>query len=290
MAEEILICTDLDRTLIPNGEAKESPEARARFSTLAARPEITLAYVSGRHLALVQAAIRRYKLPQPQYIIADVGSSIYTFSRDSDDVRPKLWEDWRDVIATDWAGLSHPDIQALFRTLNELRLQEAEKQNEFKLSYYARPEIDYDQLLRTMQKCLEQHAIQARLIWSVDENAQTGLLDILPAQASKYHAIDFMMQQHGFSIEQTVFSGDSGNDMEVLMSPIPAVLVANATDRVKTQARHLAEKKGASDTLYIASGEFMAMNGNYCAGILEGIAHYLPKTADWMRADEGTMT
>ena len=36
MPERLLLCTDLDRTLIPNGPQPESPGARAHFATLAA--------------------------------------------------------------------------------------------------------------------------------------------------------------------------------------------------------------------------------------------------------------
>ena len=39
----ILICTDLDRTLLPNGSQPESPLARPRFRALAARPEVSIA-------------------------------------------------------------------------------------------------------------------------------------------------------------------------------------------------------------------------------------------------------
>jgi hypothetical protein len=39
---------------------------------------------------------------------------------------------------------------------------------------------------------------------------------------------------------------------------------------------------GHGDQLYIARGDFQGMNGNYSAGMLEGIAHYHPKTLAWM--------
>ncbi len=65
MPDRLLICTDLDRTLIPNGPQPESPGARRRFAILAERPEVTLAYVSGRHRALVEDAITTYRLPTP---------------------------------------------------------------------------------------------------------------------------------------------------------------------------------------------------------------------------------
>ena len=77
MPKHILICTDLDRTLLPNGRQPESPGARDHFARLVAHPEVTLAYVSGRHRELVEDAIRDYRLPLPDWVIGDVGTTIY---------------------------------------------------------------------------------------------------------------------------------------------------------------------------------------------------------------------
>ena len=59
----ILICTDLDRTLLPNGLQPESPKARPTLRRLFARPEVTLAYVSGRRLELHLEAMQAYDHP-----------------------------------------------------------------------------------------------------------------------------------------------------------------------------------------------------------------------------------
>ena len=73
-----------------------------------------------------------------------------------------------------------------------------------------------------------------------------------------------------------------GNDIEVLASPIPAVLVANCQPQVRELATRLARERGYADRLYVARGGFMGMNGNYGAGMLEGIAHYHPYSVEWM--------
>ena len=77
MIQPLLICTDLDRTLIPNGEQPESPEVRPLFRQLVSNSQINLAYVTGRDKTLVQEAIAEYELPIPNFVIADVGSTIY---------------------------------------------------------------------------------------------------------------------------------------------------------------------------------------------------------------------
>jgi sucrose-6F-phosphate phosphohydrolase len=271
--KRFLLCTDLDRTLIPNGKQDESPHAMERFRRLAECPGITLAYVTGRHRTLIEQAIADYDLPLPDFAIADVGTTIYR-------IEPDGWsqsDEWDAQIAPDWQGLTHDELYRLLSVFPMLRLQEKEKQNRHKLSFYVPLETDAKRLLQEMDQRLKYSDIKANLIWSIDEKAAVGLLDVLPVSANKLHAIRFLMQQQGFGQEDTVFAGDSGNDLDVLLSSIPAVLVANADGEVKKQA-----EQAHKGTLYIAEGGYLGMNGNYSAGILEGVAHYLPEVDTWL--------
>lgn len=278
-SERILICTDLDRTLLPNGTQPESPHARERFRNFVTRPEVSVAYVTGRHRELVLAAIEEYQLPLPEYVIGDVGTSIYTIENN----QWHLWNSWHKEIGVGWHGLTHDALVALLADLELLQLQEPEKQNAFKLSYYVVPTIDINKLLAEMQKRLDQKQITASLIWSVDETTNTGLLDILPAAATKRHAVEFLMTEQGFTLDNTLFAGDSGNDLPVLTSPIHSVLVANATNEVRDQALQMATTQGTRDALYLARGTLLGMNGNYSAGILEGCVYYMPATLAWIK-------
>lgn len=282
MTERILICTDLDRTLLPNGSAPESTQARPLFSALVARPEITLAYVSGRHKALIKDAITEFDLPQADFVIGDVGTTIYAVSAKG----WQEWPQWADEIAPDWLGKNHAELHGLFEQLPELTLQENAKQNRFKLSYYLPLDIDLTILLANMRSILAAHSIKAELIYSVDEPEHIGLLDVLPASATKFHAVEFLMQQLGIGLDHTVFAGDSGNDLPVMTSAVKSVLVANASAAVREEAKQLAESHHTESALYLAQGGFMGMNGNYSAGILEGVAHYLPHTQQWMKLNE----
>lgn len=279
MIDRLLICTDLDRTLIPNGPQPESPYARDYFYKLVSRTEVTLAYVSGRHRQLVEQAISNYHLPVPDYVIGDVGTTIYHVGLEHDWQQQLAWE---KEIAHDWGEHSHADLKALLQDLSVLRIQENGKQNDYKLSYYVPLQSDCNNLSNIIRTRLEAENIKANQIWSVDEPNGIGLLDILPARASKYHAIKKLMALQGFDDNNTVFCGDSGNDIEVLASAIPAVLVANSQSEVQQRARQLADEMDHSEQLYLADDHFMGMNGNYSAGILEGIAHYHPQTKTWM--------
>lgn len=272
-----LLCTDLDRTLIPNGPNPEWPTAKALFRKLAAREEICLAYVTGRHRALIEDAIAEFDLPTPDFAIADVGASVYQVGTDA----WQPWQQWAENIAPDWHGMQCSDLKNLLRGITELQPQEREKQAPFKLSYYVALDVDSRTLIARMQERLQREGIRANLIWSIDELAHIGLLDVLPESAGKLHAIRFVMERQHFSLQNTVFAGDSGNDLDVLLSDIPAVLVANADPEIKMQVA-----KTKPEALYIAAGGYLGMNGNYSAGILEGVAHFWPEADAWLHEFE----
>jgi len=280
MSERLLLCSDLDRTLLPNGNQPESPEARPHLRRLVQCPDLILAYVSGRNIDLIEAAIEQYQLPHPHYALADVGTSIYRWQ--GGDWR--LWESWRQKIGHDWKRYRNHDLRPLLDDIEELALQEETNQHDYKLSYYAVPDLVDSGVLLELRRRLRELRIDFEVVWSVDETSNTGLLDILPASATKLGAVRFLMQELNLGRHHTVFAGDSGNDLDVLTSDIPGVLVANATDAVRDQALREAEARNRAADLYCARGGFLDMNGNYSAGVLEGLVHFHPETRGWMGA------
>lgn len=284
MTDNLLLCTDLDRTLIPNGPHPESPLAGRNFSDFVSRPEITLAYVSGRDCELIKDAIKTFSLPTPDFVIGDVGTTIYQIEK------PNIWKKqkaWENYIAKDWDGKTNYDLQNLLEKIRGLNPQESYKQNLFKLSFYTEPDINRETLTTVIEEILLKAKIQARLIWSMDESSSRGLLDILPISASKLHSIQALINYYGYKPDYTVFCGDSGNDLEVMASPIRSVLVANSHPDIKALAKSQAQKNNTSNHLYIAKGNFLNMNGNYSAGILEGVIHFFPYTQKWISSLTG---
>ena len=277
MSRRILISTDLDGTLIPDGRVSESPHARERFARLVCRPEVTLAYVTGRHKALVEEAIGDFSLPIPQLVIADVGATIY----DVDPGNWRPWVSWERLLAEQWPAGTAAELSRLVRGASGLRPQEESKQAEFKVSFYLEEGADSREILADVEARLSRLETPARLIFSRDSKG-TGLLDLLPPAANKLSALEFILEREGLRSDSCVFSGDSGNDLEVLASHVPAVLVANASSEVEAEARELAAARGHSDSLYIAQGGLLGMNGNYASGILEGLVHFLPETFEWL--------
>ena len=277
MHDKILICTDLDRTLLPNGKQAESPHARTLFRRFCEQAHVTLVYVSGRDRRLLLEAIEAFDIPIPDYAIGDVGTSIYHVEDSDWHLDPA----WSRLQESDWGGRHRQELEAMLGPVTELSAQEAEKQNTFKLSYYLPLDCDEKDILHRMYSILEAQNIRANIIWSIDEEKHIGLVDVLPRAANKLEAIRFLNRSLAIPLERTLFSGDSGNDLSVLTSEIPAVLVANASDEVREEALRLAKQHQAKDRLYLAHGDFYGLNGNYSAGILEGIHHYLDDCRAW---------
>ncbi len=273
----LLLCTDLDRTLLPNGPQSESPKARPRFAALAARPEVTLGYVTGRHRELVEQAIANYRLPVPDYVIADVGTTLFRV----DDGDWSVDGAWRGHLALDWSGHARDEVRRLLGEFAHLRPQPPDRQGEFKLSFFLPLYRDADALVADVERVLAANGLGARVIYSVDEPNGIGLVDVLPASASKAHAIEFLAAELGFAEDGILFAGDSGNDLDVLVSRLPSVLVANANDAVRATAVSRAAEAGLSDRLHVATGGLLGMNGHYAAGILEGVAHFHPDAVAW---------
>ena len=270
----ILICSDLDRTLIPNGFQKESANARSVFRQLAENANIYLAYVSGRDKRLMLEAIEEYYLPEPDYAIGDVGTTLYRVMNNN----WQLSDAWSDEIGKDWEGLNLEELAVFFDDMDDMRLQEPEKQSHYKLSFYTDKHVDQQRLIKHIRIVLDEKGVPANIIWSIDEISNNVLLDIIPTRANKLHAIEFLMQHEQYSEDHTVFAGDSGNDLDVLTSGLQAILVKNAMDEVRKKAVETLSLKHMMHRLYFPRGNFCGMNGNYAAGVLEGLVHFFPET------------
>ena len=279
---KLLLCTDMDRTVIPNGFQPEHPDARMLFKQFCSVAGVTLAYVTGRHIELVKDAIYNYALPKPSYVISDVGTKIYHMVQDEWLEMPE----WETEIGKDWKGKTPEDIKQLLTPVSELILQESSKQNTHKLSYYLPLYLDNEDVIGRMKNALSKADIDVSIIWSLDEPKNTGLIDVLPRNATKLHAIEFLQNKLKYSHEQVIFAGDSGNDLPVLTSPLNAVLVANASTDIKAEARQLALENNNSQALYIANNTDFNLDGNYSAGVLQGVWHYAPQFRDMINIKE----
>ncbi|MDX1694683.1 MAG: HAD-IIB family hydrolase [Ketobacteraceae bacterium] len=261
---KLLLCTDLDRTLLPNGPQTEPAGARQLFTRLVSQDGIQLAYVSGRSRALVLDAIAEYQLPVPDFAICDVGTNIYRIEGD----KWSCQNQWHELMAKDWRGMNSWQLREALPDYAGLTLQPEHKQDQFKLSFELTPSAEMNERALALKNALSKLDLDCNVVASVDETHDMALVDVLPQSANKRLAIEYLIKQLGILRNHVVFSGDSGNDLDVLLSPIPSVLVGNATEEVRSVAI-AAIDKGQGESVYFA-------NEYYAAGIVEGFLHYFP--------------
>jgi maltooligosyltrehalose trehalohydrolase len=218
-----VLATDLDGTLIPLDGNEQNRADLEQLKQLLDECGTVLTFVTGRHLEIVEHAIRQHGLPQPDWIICDVGTSIYRKS-------PEGWTQetaYREHLDGLITLLPVDHLRHELAEVRGLTLQEQAKQGEFKLSYYVR-EDQLEDVTNRVEAVLDHRDAPWSLISSVDPFTRDGLIDLLPRGVSKAYAVEWWRQHCGFEREHVVFAGDSGNDWAALIAGYRVILVRNA--------------------------------------------------------------
>lgn len=258
-----VLATDLDGTFIP----LDGNQANRRDLEILEREFLTgratLCFVTGRHLESVVDAIESERLPRPDWVICDVGTSIY---RCDDSGAMQRVPEYADHLGRIVADLPIDVLRGRLAATDGLRLQEEEKQGPYKLSFYCQAER-LDSRAAEIQDFLDRSGAPYSLIASVDPFNGDGLLDLLPAGASKAMALRWWTEAGGYDQTSVVFAGDSGNDLAALCSGVRAIVVANAQASVVRAAQEYHRDQGWTDRLFHATGPATS-------GVLEGLRHY----------------
>ena len=261
-----ILATDLDRTLLPNGSWPVDENAIALFNEWTAKQGVLVVYVTGRNLDLTENAIREYGVRFPDILCGDVGTTIRHYEKGewSMDLG---WIEHVHTMSPRW------DNQAIRRALAQvigLREQEAEHQNEFKQSYY----VDHqnrESILAEVEGLISGEFDEV-LVYSFDSNNGNGLLDVLPASATKQTSLEYVAKVYKAG-KDVVFCGDSGNDVFPLTAGFCGVMVRNADEQLVKQVTQ-AKLKNDAIKIYHCQGNFQGLNGYYVSGVLEGAYHY----------------
>lgn len=261
-----LLATDLDGTVIPPEPGPERFREIADLrNALEGRGDITLAYVTGRHLELALEGIADFGLPDPAFVACDVGTSIYEATQEEG--RPfRPVEEYGREMRRAMEGGSGEDIRRRLEGLAGMELQEEEKQAEFKVSYYL-DGAPVEDLSGTAAALLDSAGIPVKVVWSVDPVSGRGLLDVLPAGVAKDRAVAFLQRYLGVEADAVLYAGDSGNDRAAFLAGYPAVIVGNAPDSLKARVVSAAEERGIAHRVYLAES-------SYAAGVVEGGRHF----------------
>ncbi|MDX8410777.1 MAG: HAD-IIB family hydrolase [Mariprofundaceae bacterium] len=260
-----LFAADLDGTLLPNTTKQAPNGCLERTHTLLQfllSNDCPVCYISGRHLALAREGIRAFNLPVPSYWVCNVGTEIY-------DQFGRAHQRWSALLGKTF---EHDSMWHAISDLDAgLQPQEQEKQGPHKFSLYY-PEAAPQKMQEAILQRLQALRKNIHLIHSVEEASGKGLLDVLPDNAGKAPALLFLAAAHGKPPRQTFFAGDSGNDLDALISGVCGAMVGNAPTDLRAHARDL-QTRAAGSRLYIAS-DF------YGDGVIEGLKafHLLPQS------------
>jgi len=262
-----ILATDLDRTLLPNGRWQADDNAIGLFNTLTEQQGVLVVYVTGRNLALTENAIREYGVRFPDVLCGDVGTSIRKYTNGE----WKFDEGWIAHVRSASPRWDAGAIRDAVAEVSGIREQEAEHLNQFKQSYY----VEHDKNAEILEKIDER--VKGRfdevIIYSFDSQDGKGLLDFLPASATKQTALEYVAEEFDTRKEDVVFCGDSGNDIFPLTAGFRGVLVRNADEQLVENVKQ-AQAANPGLQAYFAKGDFKGLSGYYTSGVIEGAYHY----------------
>ena len=262
-----ILASDLDRTLLPNGSWPPDADAIEMFNELTTRQDLVVVYVTGRNLQLTTRAIAEFGVRYPSVLCADVGTTIRTYESGE----WTLDEGWAAHVSGASPRWDAGGIRDAIADVDGLREQESEHRNPFKQSYYVELERQ-DEVLSAVNERVKGRFDEV-VVYSVDHQANNGLIDCLPASATKRTALEYVAEKHGTSKEDVVYCGDSGNDILPLTAGFSGVLVRNADDQLIRNVKE-ATRRDHRLKVYFAKGGFRGLSGYYTSGVLEGAAHF----------------
>lgn len=231
--------TDIDDTLVGDEEALE----RLLVWRRANAPRVAFGVATGRSFPRTLDILDAWKVPMPDVLVTAVGTEI----RFAPDLKPD--RAWEGHIRHGWR---RDEVVRALAGAPGLKKQPAANDGPYKASWDVLPGRSVD--LEGLRRLLRVRGLSARLVFSQGKH-----VDVLPVRASKGLAVRFLAFRLGLPLESFLVSGDSGNDLEMLVGDTMAVVVGN-------HKPELEELRGR-DRVYFASAPF-------AGGILEGIEHY----------------
>lgn len=267
-AHPLVLATDLDGTFA-GGTAADRSEL-VRHLRLA---RACLIYVTGRTPDSVHELRERHQLPEPDVLIADVGTSVVAGSGPDritgiEDELDRLWPG-TSAVADRLAGISELDRQAVAAPrrvsywIRTVRERAAANARDVQDPFAARGPGD-----NALDAVSEELAAQAAALagaaladLDVDILVSANLfLDVLPRNVNKGTTLQRVLQWLDADVDRCVVAGDSLNDMPLFALGLRGIVVGNA------------EPALSRDTAGMPLAYHARAHG--AAGVLEGLRHH----------------
>ena len=258
-----VLATDLDGTLIPLPGNQQNKSDLQTLQLQLKQHGVTLLFVTGRSYSSAQQAIQEHDLPIPDWMICDVGTSIFKAKESADFERANEYSDHLTSL-TKTFPLSELLEEVQHRS--GLRFQEQEKQGAFKLSFYTEAN-ELEPQVEVLQNWITERGLPYSVVSSHDPENFSGLIDILPFGVSKAYALSWWARRHDIKDLEIAFAGDSGNDLAALTAGYHAIIVSNAHPKVANEVCQLHHASQRTEQLFQCSHPASS-------GVLEALLHF----------------
>ncbi|MEY4941110.1 MAG: hypothetical protein RIQ93_2845 [Verrucomicrobiota bacterium] len=206
-----LFSADLDGTLLGNPESTE--RFKAVWETLPSETRPLLVFNSGRLLDDLSRFVHDGTLPAGDYYIGGVGTQIF-------DVRNNTFLSAFEQHLTE--GWDLAKVIAVTRRFPGTRLQSQEFQHPFKSSWFM--DVASPSAIRDLKQQLAQLGLAVNVVYSSSRD-----LDILPRNATKGGALQWLCHHLQIPLEHVLVAGDTGNDASMFRLPgVRGIIVENA--------------------------------------------------------------
>lgn len=231
----MLLATDLDGTFLAG-----SPEDRQRLYQLVnSRPEIKLAFVTGRGLEVVMPLLADPSIPTPDYIICDVGATVVE-GRSLQPVQPLQAQ-----IDSRWPG--ERVVAEAMQAFGHIERQEVPQQR--RCSYFCKE----DDLTQDVEEAVA--GLGCEILFSAHR-----YLDVLPRGTNKGSTLEKLIELFGIEREAVLVAGDTLNDLAMFEHGFCGVCVGESEPALLSATQSLANV-------------FHAQRPG-CAGILDALLHF----------------
>ncbi len=207
------------------------------------RRAVGLIFVTGRDPGFVHDLVRNKGVPQPDYVIGDVGTTIATMD-DKQHVTPI--PSLEQHIADGWMDIGSR-AQFVLNGMPGLKLQSTLFR--YRLSY----DMDPARFDRAAVEKIEAMGLDAII-------SDNKFFDVLPKGVSKGPSLLRLLDHLGIAKERVLAAGDTMNDLSMLQTGLPAVAVGGSESALIDAVTGL-------ETVYAAEGKG-------AAGIAEAILHH----------------
>ena len=231
----LLLATDLDGTFL----AGKSVYKQQLYRLMRERQDVQLVFVTGRGLETVIPLLNDPVLPNPHYIICDVGATIVN-GLTLEPIQPL-----QSAIEEKWPG--HLDIFNQLKNVDGLVWQEVPQMR--RCSFYFDEKTDLDLL----------HNIADTLNCDVLLSAEK-YVDILPPGVNKGSSLMQLIKLLKVNSKDVLVAGDTLNDLSLYNTGYKGVVVGAAENKLIEATRNMPQVYQAKKA--------------GCGGILESIEHF----------------